>query len=71
VAIRTATSVVTSEIGKGVTLKATVTTGQHSERLERVLIGTATVNILFKARGAVEGGIEFVHTHIIPMTTDI
>jgi hypothetical protein len=71
VAIRTATSVVTSEVSKGVTLKATVTARQHSVERSRVLILTATVFVAFRAEGAVEGGIEFVHTHIIPMTTDI
>jgi hypothetical protein len=50
-----------------------VTDSTDSEGVNEVnlVIGAATELIAFWAGGAVEGGIEFVHIHIIPMTTDM
>jgi hypothetical protein len=52
-------------------LKATILARVNGRKRTRVLVGAAAISITLKAGGAVEGGIECVHIHIITTSTDI
>jgi len=71
VAVVTATSVVTSEVEQPTSDVVTLATDSRAVSEVNLVVGAATKVIEFVAGGAVEGGIECVHIHIITTTTDI
>jgi len=71
VAVSTATSVVTSEVEQPTSDVVALATDSRAVSEVNLVRGAATELVSFVAEGAVEGGIECVHIHIITTTYDI